>query len=90
MGQFSELLIVNTKMTADERETEQQPVSGVTETFQEHIDESDDNSLDMILVRIGEFGRYQMFNYVLLCIPMIFNAFQSISYVFSASPVVYR
>lgn len=90
MGQFSELLIVNTKMTADERETEQQPASGVTETFQEHIDESDDNSLDMILVRIGEFGRYQMFNYVLLCIPMIFNAFQSISYVFTASPVVYR
>ncbi|KAM7358479.1 organic cation transporter protein [Cochliomyia hominivorax] len=76
-------------MTVDDRDAEQQSVS-VTDTFQEHYNESDDNSLDVILVRIGEFGRYQMFNYVLLCVPMIFNAFQSISYVFTASPVVYR
>ncbi|XP_075161611.1 organic cation transporter protein [Haematobia irritans] len=52
--------------------------------------EGDVNVLDTILVHIGEFGRYQMFNYVLLCIPMVFNAFQSISYVFTTSPVVYR
>ncbi|XP_065361290.1 organic cation transporter protein [Calliphora vicina] len=76
-------------MTVNDRETEQQH-DNATETFEEHYDGSDDNSLDVILVRIGEFGRYQMFNYVLLCIPMIFNAFQSISYVFTASPVVYR
>lgn len=50
----------------------------------------DDNSLDAILVRIGQFGRYQMFNYVLLCVPMLFNAFFSISYVFTASTVVQR
>uniref|UniRef100_A0A6P4FLF3 Organic cation transporter protein-like n=1 Tax=Drosophila rhopaloa TaxID=1041015 RepID=A0A6P4FLF3_DRORH len=50
----------------------------------------DDNSLDAILVRIGQFGRYQIINYVLLCIPMLFNAFFSISYVFSASTVVHR
>lgn len=63
--------------------------SNETEQFATH-DASDVNILDAILVRIGEFGRYQMFNYILLCIPMIFNAFQSISYVFTASPVVYR
>ncbi|KAH8373949.1 hypothetical protein KR200_004470, partial [Drosophila serrata] len=50
----------------------------------------DDNSLDAILVRIGQFGRYQIINYVLLCVPMLFNAFFSISYVFTASTVVQR
>ncbi|XP_030383352.1 solute carrier family 22 member 3 [Scaptodrosophila lebanonensis] len=51
---------------------------------------NDDNSLDAILVRIGQFGRFQIINYVLLCVPMIFNAFFSISYVFTASTVVHR
>uniref|UniRef100_A0A1A9UJJ4 Major facilitator superfamily (MFS) profile domain-containing protein n=1 Tax=Glossina austeni TaxID=7395 RepID=A0A1A9UJJ4_GLOAU len=51
---------------------------------------ANESTLDAILVRIGEFGRFQLFNYVLLCLPMIFNAFQSISYVFTASSVVYR
>ncbi|KAH8372352.1 hypothetical protein KR093_011190, partial [Drosophila rubida] len=51
---------------------------------------SEDNSLDAILVRIGQFGRYQIINYVLLCVPMVFNAFFSISYVFTASTVVHR
>uniref|UniRef100_A0A1A9WE24 Major facilitator superfamily (MFS) profile domain-containing protein n=1 Tax=Glossina brevipalpis TaxID=37001 RepID=A0A1A9WE24_9MUSC len=51
---------------------------------------ANESTLDAILIRIGEFGRFQLFNYVLLCFPMIFNAFQSISYVFTASPVVYR
>ncbi|XP_017072487.1 organic cation transporter protein-like [Drosophila eugracilis] len=51
---------------------------------------NDDNSLDAILVRIGQFGRYQIINYVLLCLPMLFNAFFSISYVFTASTVVHR
>lgn len=64
--------------------------SNEADQFEMHVAASDANILDEILVRIGEFGRYQMFNYILLCIPMIFNAFQSISYVFTASPVVYR
>ncbi|XP_017122857.2 organic cation transporter protein isoform X1 [Drosophila elegans] len=55
-----------------------------------HSDGDEDNSLDAILVRIGQFGRYQIINYVLLCVPMLFNAFFSISYVFSASTVVHR
>ncbi|XP_037937277.1 organic cation transporter protein [Teleopsis dalmanni] len=49
-----------------------------------------DYTLDAILVRIGQFGTYQIINYILLCLPMIFNAFFSISYVFTASPVVHR
>ncbi|XP_067647003.1 solute carrier family 22 member 3-like isoform X2 [Eurosta solidaginis] len=50
----------------------------------------DDCTLDGILVRNGQFGRFQLLNYVLLCIPMIFNAFFSISYAFTASTVVHR
>ncbi|KAH8379073.1 hypothetical protein KR009_002983, partial [Drosophila setifemur] len=50
----------------------------------------EDSSLDAILVQIGQFGRYQIINYVLLCVPMLFNAFFSISYVFTASTVVHR
>ena len=64
--------------------------SSTREIFDEYNDRGQGNYLDVILVRIGEFGRYQIFNYILLCMPMIFNAFQSISYVFTASPVVYR
>ncbi|ALC44949.1 CG7458, partial [Drosophila busckii] len=60
------------------------------ETAAGPADESEDNSLDAILVRIGQFGRFQIINYVLLCVPMVFNAFFSISYVFTASPVVHR
>lgn len=62
------------------------------ESSAENVEASanEDNSLDAILVRIGQFGRYQIINYVLLCIPMVFNAFFSISYVFTASTVVHR
>ncbi|KAM8708242.1 hypothetical protein ACLKA7_015244 [Drosophila subpalustris] len=61
-----------------------------SETENAEASASDDNTLDAILVRIGQFGRYQIINYVLLCIPMVFNAFFSISYVFTASTVVHR
>ncbi|XP_017022887.1 solute carrier family 22 member 3-like [Drosophila kikkawai] len=46
--------------------------------------------LDAIIVQIGQFGRFQITNYLLLCLPIICNAFYSISYVFTASEVAYR
>ncbi|XP_020817423.1 solute carrier family 22 member 3-like isoform X1 [Drosophila serrata] len=46
--------------------------------------------LDAIIVKIGQFGRFQITNYLLLCLPIICNAFYSISYVFTASEVAYR
>lgn len=63
-----------------------------TATEAEHVEAAagEDNSLDAILVRIGQFGRFQIINYVLLCVPMVFNAFFSISYVFTASTVEHR
>ncbi|XP_055856208.1 solute carrier family 22 member 4-like [Episyrphus balteatus] len=51
---------------------------------------SDSISLDSILVRIGQFGKFQILNYILLCIPILLNAILTISYVFIASTVVHR
>ncbi|XP_034481942.1 organic cation transporter 1-like isoform X2 [Drosophila innubila] len=49
-----------------------------------------DNYLDALIITIGQFGRFQTINYVMLCLPIICNAFYSISYVFTASDVVHR
>lgn len=51
---------------------------------------SEENQLDAIIVEIGQFGHFQVFNYLLLCLPIICNAFYSISYVFTASDVPHR
>ncbi|XP_017134832.1 solute carrier family 22 member 3-like [Drosophila miranda] len=57
-------------------------VSGATST--------EDSQLDAIIVQIGQFGRFQVTNYLLLCLPIICNAFYSISYIFTASNVAHR
>lgn len=49
-----------------------------------------DNQLDGIIISIGQFGRFQIANYILLSLPIICNAFYSISYIFTASTVVHR
>lgn len=49
-----------------------------------------DSSLDSILTDIGQFGSYQIKNYILLSIPMMFNAIFSLTYVFTAASVKYR
>ncbi|XP_055855557.1 solute carrier family 22 member 3-like [Episyrphus balteatus] len=60
-----------------------------TTTTTSNVD-SEDFSLDAILVRIGQFGKFQLINYLLICIPMLFNAIFSVTYVFTASTVVHR
>lgn len=45
---------------------------------------------DQILEEIGEFGRYQKTNYLLICLPVMFAAANSLSYVFTAGTPVYR
>lgn len=47
-------------------------------------------SLDYILTEIGQFGNYQIKNYLLLSIPMTFNAIFSLTYIFTAGSVTYR
>ncbi|KAH8405588.1 hypothetical protein KR215_003390 [Drosophila sulfurigaster] len=45
---------------------------------------------DEILKEIGEFGRYQRVNYLLICLPVLFAAANSLSYVFTAGIPKYR
>lgn len=45
---------------------------------------------DTVLLEIGEFGRYQQMNYILLCLPVLFAAANSLSYVFTAGIPNYR
>ncbi|XP_055372540.1 solute carrier family 22 member 4 [Condylostylus longicornis] len=45
---------------------------------------------DKILDEIGEFGRYQKTNYFLICLPVMFAAANSLSYVFTAGNINYR
>ncbi|XP_022228886.2 organic cation transporter protein [Drosophila obscura] len=45
---------------------------------------------DEILNQIGEFGRYQRRNYLLICLPVLFAAANSLSYVFTAGTPTYR
>ncbi|XP_030554658.1 organic cation transporter protein [Drosophila novamexicana] len=45
---------------------------------------------DEILKQIGEFGRYQRLNYLLICLPVLFAAANSLSYVFTAGTPKYR
>lgn len=47
-------------------------------------------TLDSILVHIGQFGKYQMVNYLLLVLPMFLNSIFSVTYVFTASTVTHR
>ncbi|KAL5274406.1 hypothetical protein ACFFRR_000881 [Megaselia abdita] len=51
---------------------------------------TDNWSLDSILTDIGQFGNYQIKNYMLLSIPMTFNAIFSLTYIFTAGSVKYR
>ncbi|XP_016943475.3 organic cation transporter protein isoform X1 [Drosophila suzukii] len=45
---------------------------------------------DEILAEIGEFGRFQRLNYLLICLPVLFAAANSLSYVFTAGSPTYR
>lgn len=56
----------------------------VTLFFQTNMD------FDQILEEIGEFGRYQKTNYFLICLPVMFAAANSLSYVFTAGAPSYR
>ncbi|XP_025832792.1 organic cation transporter protein [Agrilus planipennis] len=45
---------------------------------------------DNILEEVGEFGRYQIITYTLVCLPVLFAAANSLTYVFTAGIPNYR
>ncbi|XP_017840801.2 organic cation transporter protein [Drosophila busckii] len=49
-----------------------------------------DHTLDAILKHIGQFGRFQLMIFMLICLPMMFHAMFSVTYVFTAGTVVHR
>uniref|UniRef100_A0AAG5DWA7 Major facilitator superfamily (MFS) profile domain-containing protein n=2 Tax=Anopheles atroparvus TaxID=41427 RepID=A0AAG5DWA7_ANOAO len=46
--------------------------------------------LDDILIEIGTFGKFQLRQFVLMILPLVFNAFSNLSYVFTAADLHYR
>lgn len=46
--------------------------------------------IDIILLELGEFGRYQIKNFVLICIGIIVLSEMSLTYVFAAGILQYR
>ncbi|XP_037720616.1 organic cation transporter protein [Drosophila subpulchrella] len=52
--------------------------------------DSEDVTLDAILKHLGQFGRFQLIIFVLICLPMMFHAMFSVTYVFTAATVTHR
>ncbi|XP_022216882.2 solute carrier family 22 member 3 [Drosophila obscura] len=50
----------------------------------------EDVTLDAILKHLGQFGRFQLIIFLLICLPMMFHAMFSVTYVFTASTVTHR
>ncbi|XP_066253734.1 organic cation transporter protein-like isoform X2 [Euwallacea similis] len=49
-----------------------------------------DNSLDAILVHLGDFGKYQIYVFSLVCAAMVMHSMVHIAYVFTAMDLNYR
>lgn len=49
-----------------------------------------DNSLDSILIQIGDFGKYQSFMFSLVCLGVILHSGVHVAFVFTAMDVEYR
>lgn len=47
-------------------------------------------NLDAILVELGQFGRYQMRNYSLILLTIVFSALFNSQYIFAAGGIDYR
>lgn len=45
---------------------------------------------DTIFEKIGGFGKFQMFIYILICLPIVFIASCNYSYIFITSDMDYR
>ncbi|XP_063221592.1 organic cation transporter protein-like isoform X4 [Bacillus rossius redtenbacheri] len=49
-----------------------------------------ESNFEEVLKELGQFGRFQLYNYVLIALPITFSAFFDLSYVFTAGDVDYR
>lgn len=51
---------------------------------------SADSNLDAILTEVGDFGKFQVITYLLICIPCAFSATMVVNYMFAANTLDYR
>ncbi|CAG9769662.1 unnamed protein product [Ceutorhynchus assimilis] len=49
-----------------------------------------DNSLDAILIKLGDFGKYQIYVFTLVCVAVVLHSMVYIAYVFTAMDLDYR
>ncbi|XP_068142334.1 LOW QUALITY PROTEIN: organic cation transporter protein [Drosophila tropicalis] len=80
-------------MTANETSSASPPTSNTTTTATMDVPsvvDQEDVTLDGILKYIGQFGRFQLMIFLLICLPMMFHAMFSVTYVFTAGTVMHR
>lgn len=53
-------------------------------------DDNNDNDLDVVFTEIGEFGVFQVFTFVLICIPNMMFATYVVNYIFATNTLDYR
>uniref|UniRef100_A0A1B0DMI4 Major facilitator superfamily (MFS) profile domain-containing protein n=1 Tax=Phlebotomus papatasi TaxID=29031 RepID=A0A1B0DMI4_PHLPP len=46
--------------------------------------------LDLLIQQIGPFGKFQLINYLLICIPIAYTAMYTLTFVFTAGDLEYR
>lgn len=54
------------------------------------VDVSGDSSLDAVLTEVGEFGLFQVFTYILICIPNLISAATFVNYMIAATTLDHR
>ncbi|KAH9633801.1 hypothetical protein HF086_005435 [Spodoptera exigua] len=84
--------VPNTKSSANERSTPEDSACRKNSEFKKRKGSVMDQPIDLdyVLVNeIGQFGRYQMFNLLLVSVPIIMSAFMS-EYIFSAAAIPHR
>ncbi|KAH8380177.1 hypothetical protein KR009_009343 [Drosophila setifemur] len=69
--------------------TEAPPAEATVEVHLPSKD-SEEVTLDAILKHLGQFGRFQLIIFLLICLPMMFHAMFSVTYVFTAGTVTHR
>ncbi|CAG9859099.1 unnamed protein product [Phyllotreta striolata] len=62
----------------------------IDEGVKERMTRHNQVDFDDVLEEIGELGRYQIVIYILVCLPVLFGAANSLSYVFTAGVPQYR
>ncbi|XP_055701736.1 organic cation transporter protein-like [Phlebotomus papatasi] len=54
------------------------------------VNTNEEFDLDLLIQQIGPFGKYQLLNYLLICIPVTLTAMYSLAFVFTAGDLDYR